>query len=131
VDIEDVVSAHLCALDRARALGFGRYIISATTPFERGDAEDLRRDAPAVLRRRVSGWEEIYARLGWRMAPSIDRVYDNARARADLGWTPRYDFASVLAHANEGREIQSPLASAIGRKGYHVDAGSVVHTTSS
>src|SRR5579871_2185066 len=33
VDIEDVVSAHLLAAERAPALGFRRYIISATTPF--------------------------------------------------------------------------------------------------
>ena len=33
VDIEDVVSAHLLALEKARAIKFGRYIVSATTPF--------------------------------------------------------------------------------------------------
>jgi len=44
VDIEDVVSAHLCALERAAAIGFGRYVISATTPFRREDAEELRPD---------------------------------------------------------------------------------------
>ena len=33
VDLEDVVSAHQLALERAPAIGFGRYIISATTPF--------------------------------------------------------------------------------------------------
>jgi nucleoside-diphosphate-sugar epimerase len=32
VDIEDVVSAHLLALERAPSIGFGRYIIAATTP---------------------------------------------------------------------------------------------------
>ena len=31
VDLEDVVDAHLRALERAPALGFGRYIITATT----------------------------------------------------------------------------------------------------
>jgi hypothetical protein len=35
VDIEDVVSAHMLAVGYAPALGFGRYIISATTPFFR------------------------------------------------------------------------------------------------
>jgi UDP-glucose 4-epimerase len=122
VDIEDVVDAHLCALERARALGFGRYIISATTPLLPEDAAELRRDAPAVVRRRVPGWEPIYARLGWRMAPSLDRVYDNARARADLGWRPRHDFAAVLVRAAERGEIRSPLAREIGAKGYHAEA---------
>ena len=85
----------------------------------REDPAELRRDAPAVIGRRVPGWQAVYARLGWRMAPSIDRVYDNARARADLGWRPRHDFASVLARAREDGEIRSPLARTIGAKGYH------------
>ena len=33
VDLEDVVSAHRLALERAPEIGFGRYIVSATTPF--------------------------------------------------------------------------------------------------
>jgi nucleoside-diphosphate-sugar epimerase len=126
VDIEDVVDAHLCALDRAPALGFGRYIISAPTPFLPDDAEALRRDAPAVLRRRVPGWEPIYARLGWRMAPSLDRVYDSTRARTDLHWQPRHDFAAVLARAAATGDIRSPLARAIGSKGYHPAAADPV-----
>jgi UDP-glucose 4-epimerase len=35
VDLDDVVSAHRCALERAPAIGFGRYIVSATTPSRR------------------------------------------------------------------------------------------------
>ena len=42
VDIEDVVSAHQLALERAPAIGFGRYIISATTPFTRDDLTAIR-----------------------------------------------------------------------------------------
>jgi nucleoside-diphosphate-sugar epimerase len=121
VDIEDVVDAHLCALDRAQVLGFGRYIISATTPLRPEDTAELRRDAPAAVSRRVSGWQAVYAQLDWRMAPAIDRVYDNARARADLGWRPRHDFATVIARAREGGDLRSPLARAIGIKGYHGD----------
>jgi nucleoside-diphosphate-sugar epimerase len=30
VDLEDVVSAHLCAIERAPSIGFARYIVSAT-----------------------------------------------------------------------------------------------------
>jgi len=53
VDIEDVVSAHLLAIEKAPAIGFARYIISATTPFGRDDLLDLRAHAPAVVKRRV------------------------------------------------------------------------------
>ena len=119
VDIEDVVSAHLCALERAADIGFGRYIISATTPFHPEDVHALRRDAPSVVRRRVPEWEAAYARLAWLLVPSISRVYDNARARSDLRWTPKHDFVGVIRRARDGGEVVSPLAQAIGIKGYH------------
>ncbi|MBV8757065.1 MAG: NAD(P)-dependent oxidoreductase [Deltaproteobacteria bacterium] len=118
-DIEDIVSAHLCALERAPAIGFGRYIISATTPLTRDDAAELARDAPAVVDRRVPGWRVTYAARGWRMPATLDRVYDNRRARAALGWEPRNDFASVLARLAHGDDPRSPLARTIGKKGYH------------
>lgn len=119
VEIDDVVSAHLLALERAPALGFARYVISATTPFRREDLAELRRDAPGVVARRVPGWEAVYARLGWKMLPSIDRVYVNDRARAELGWQPRHDFARVIEQLRRGEDFRSPLARAIGAKGYH------------
>jgi UDP-glucose 4-epimerase len=119
VDIEDVVDAHLLAIEKASALGFGRYIVSATTPFTRDDLAELRRDAPAVVRRHVPEHVAEYERRGWTMFESIDRVYDNARARAELGWRPRHDFASVIARLREGDDPRSPLARAVGSKGYH------------
>jgi len=119
VDIADVVDAHLLALERAPALGFGRYVISATTPFRRDDAEALRRDAAAVLARRVPAYEAEYARLGWRMFPGIGRVYDNALARDALGWRPRHDFASLLARLRDDADPRSALAREVGVKGYH------------
>jgi UDP-glucose 4-epimerase len=120
-DVQDLVDAHLLALERAPALGFGRYVLSATTPFRREDAAQLGRDAQAVLRQRVPGYEAEYARRGWRMHRSIDRVYDNARAREQLGWRPVYDFAYRLARLRVGEDPRSPLAQAIGIKGYHGD----------
>lgn len=119
VDLEDAVSAHLCAIERAPALGFGRYIISATTPFTRGDLAALRTDAPGVVGRHFPGYREIYERRGWKMFPGIERVYVNERARQDLGWRPRHDFAAVLARLRAGEDFRSPLARAVGAKGYH------------
>jgi len=121
VDIEDVVSAHRCAAERAAAIGFGRYIVSATTPFSQDDMATLRIDAPAVVRRLAPDYEAEYRRRGWRMLPSIDRVYVNARARAELGWRPKHDFASVIARLAAGGDILSPLARTIGAKGYHTE----------
>lgn len=61
---EDVVSDHLLALERARSIGFGRYIITATTPFLPDDLFDLHVNAPLVVRRRVPEYEAEYARRG-------------------------------------------------------------------
>lgn len=119
VDIADVVDAHLLALARAPEIGFARYIISATTPFTPEDLPELRADAPAVVRRRVPAYVDEYARRGWVMFPSIDRVYVNERARRDLGWQPRYDFGAVIERLRVGEDPRSPLARAIGSKGYH------------
>jgi nucleoside-diphosphate-sugar epimerase len=119
-DIEDVVTAHICALNAASRIGFGRYIISAPTSFVPDDALDLRVNAPMVLQKRVPEYEAEFARRGWRMFPGIDRVYDSARARRDLGWMPRYDFGHVLTCLRADEDPRSPLARIVGSKGYHL-----------
>jgi UDP-glucose 4-epimerase len=121
VDLEDVVDAHLLAVEKAPSIGFARYIISATTPFQPDDLPDLRVNAPQVVSRRVPEYEEEYARRGWTMFPSIERVYVNERAGRELGWQPRYDFRRVLDLLKSGGDIRSPLARAVGSKGYHAD----------
>jgi nucleoside-diphosphate-sugar epimerase len=119
VDIEDVVSAHRCAIERAPRLGFGRYTISAPTPFTRADCAQLRTAAPAVVSRVVPGYEAVYAERGWRMFDRIERVYDSTRAREDLGWSPSYDFARAIELLAAGEDPRSRLARDVGAKGYH------------
>ena len=121
-DIQDVADAHLLAMARAPAIGFGRYIVSATTPFTTADLAGLRDDAPAVVRRLFPDYAAEYQRRGWRMFGQIDRVYVNARARADLGWAPRYDFRRVLGLLKAGEDPRSPLARTVGAKGYHAES---------
>lgn len=123
VDLEDVVAAHLLALERAPELGFERFVVSATTPFSREDLAALRADAPAVVARLFPAYPEVYRARGWRMFPALERVYVNARARERLGWRPRWDFARVLECLARGEEPSSPLARAVGAKGYHRRAG--------
>jgi UDP-glucose 4-epimerase len=118
-DIEDVVTAHLLAMQKAPMLGFGRYIISATTPFTPDDLQALRSNPSAVVRRHVPCYEMEYRRRGWSMAPAIDRVYVNELARARLGWQPRYDFGGIIQRLRASDEFRSPLAIAVGSKGYH------------
>jgi len=124
-DLEDVVSAHLRALERAPDIGFGRYIVSATTPFTPDDLRELRTDAPAVVHRLFPDAERIYEQRGWRMFPGIERVYVNAKAREELGWEPRHDFRAAL-----GREDhRSELTRAVGAKGYHAEPTGPYTTT--
>ncbi len=118
-DLEDVVSAHLLALEKAASIGFGRYIISATTPFTPEDLLELRTHAPQVLSRKMPDYEAEYARRGWKMFPGIERVYVNEHARSELGWRPVYDFRYVLDRLKADEDPRSPLARAIGSKGYH------------
>jgi len=127
VELEDVVSAHLLALQRAPRLGFGRYIISATSPFARADLEAIRTDLPSVVRRLYPDFDDVFSARGWRMFPAIERVYVNERARRDLGWRPRYDFRSALDRLAENADPFSPLARSIGAKGYH-DVSTGVYT---
>lgn len=118
-DIEDVAEAHLLAVERASGIGFGRYIISATTPFTPDDLAALRQDAPSVIRRLFPDCEALFAARGWTLFPSLDRVYDNSLARQELGWRPRHDFAAMLQALRRGEDFRSLLARAVGAKGYH------------
>lgn len=118
-DIADVVSAHLRAIERAPEIGFGRYIVSATSPFGPEDLADLHRDAERVILRLHPEAKGLFDANGWQFLPLIDRVYVNDRARADLRWTPRHDFAHVLACLRAGTDFRSALALEVGSKGYH------------
>ena len=118
-DIADIVDAHLLAMEKAPAIGFGRYIVSATTPFSESDLTALRHNAAEVVKRLFPECGALYAARGWSLFAEIDRVYVNARARRDLGWQPKYDFASMLDCLRRGRDFRSPLARDVGIKGYH------------
>jgi len=128
VDLADVVEAHRLALERAPAIGFGRYVVTATTPFSPEVLGELRADAPAVVRRRFPDVDEVYSRRGWTLLPSIERVYVNARARRDLHWAPRYDFAHALDCLRRGDDPRSELARVVGAKGYHLESTGVYTT---
>jgi UDP-glucose 4-epimerase len=119
VDLHDAAAAHLLALERAPEIGFGRYIISATTPFTPEDLPTLRHDVPGIVRRSFPEFEELYAARDWTMLPGIDRVYVNEHGRDQLGWSPVYDFRSALDRLAAGKDPRSPLALAVGAKGYH------------
>ena len=119
VDVQDVAAAHLLAMAKAPELGFGKYILSATTPFGPDDLAELSGNAPETVARLFPDQPGEYERRGWRMFPGLDRVYVNEKARTELGWRPTYDFRHVLDLLKAGEDPRSPLARAVGAKGYH------------
>jgi len=119
VDLADIVHAHLLAIEKAKKIGFGRYIISATSPFQQEDLKALQQDASAVVARIFPGFVESYEQKGWRMFPKLDRVYINTKARLELGWEPRHNFQHVLDSIKQGESFFSPLALEVGSKKYH------------
>jgi UDP-glucose 4-epimerase len=119
VDVEDVVASHLLAMEKAPELGFDKFIITATSPFQREDLAQLGVDAPAVLAKYFPEFPAIYAQRGWKMLPALDRVYVNARARELLGWRPQFDFAHALRCVAADEDYRSPITLSIGSKGYH------------
>ena len=119
LDIADAVSAHLLAAEHAPRIGFARYIVSATSPFEQRHLAALARDAAAVVRELYPECAQLYAARGWQLFPAIDRVYVNERARRELCWRPEFDFAHVLRCLQGDRDFRSALAREVGSKGYH------------
>jgi UDP-glucose 4-epimerase len=95
--VEDAAEAHVAALGRAPQIGFDVFIVSAQTPFRQQDCAELIADAPAVVARYFPDCPRLYARKGWTMFSSIDRVYDPSRARERLGFVCKTGFADVLA----------------------------------
>ncbi|RWK00698.1 NAD(P)-dependent oxidoreductase [Mesorhizobium sp.] len=95
--VEDAAAAHVAALEKAPSLGFDFFIVSAPTPFRPQDCAELIADAAAVAARYFPDYPSLYARKGWTMFSSIDRVYDPSRAREKLGFVCKTSFADVLA----------------------------------
>ncbi|MDF2381615.1 NAD(P)-dependent oxidoreductase [Nostoc ellipsosporum NOK] len=119
VDIADAAEAHLLAIGKLASIGFAKYIISATSPFTPQHLQQLHTDAAAVVEKLFPEMKELYNARGWKMLPRIDRVYVNEKARTELGWMPRYDFAHILDCLKHNRDFRSDLALKTGSKGYH------------
>lgn len=94
--VEDAAQAHVVALARAPAIGFGIFIVSAPTPFVRSDVEALGRDAAAMVAHHFPDAPALYAQRGWQLPSRIGRVYDAGEAERVLGFRCRTGFAQVL-----------------------------------
>jgi nucleoside-diphosphate-sugar epimerase len=103
--VEDAADAHIAALDRTPDLGFGIFVVSAPTPFNRTEAHELKRDAAAVVARHFPDAPALYAQCGWTLPTSLDRVYDASHAERRLGFRCGTGFAEVLSALREGRRL--------------------------
>jgi len=103
--VEDAAEAHVVAFERAPALGFDTFILSAPPPFEEAESEELIRDARAVIARHFPEAEALYARRGWELPRFIDRVYDPSRAERRMGFHCRTDFRAVLRALDGGEQL--------------------------
>lgn len=84
ISARDAAQAHALARRRTEP-GFNRWVVSGTTPFLPVDALALLHHAPAVIGRRAPALALAFARRGWPLPTSIDRVYCPARAMHALG----------------------------------------------
>lgn len=100
--VQDAAHAHIMALERAPALGFETFILSAPPPFSRSDADALIQDARAVIAHYYPEAAGLYADKGWVLPNHIDRVYDPAKAEHLLGWRAETDFAAILLALAKG-----------------------------
>jgi nucleoside-diphosphate-sugar epimerase len=103
--VEDAARAHIAALDRAPQIGFGTFIVSAPTPFDRRECEALKHDAAEVIARHFPDAPALYAAKGWELPKSIGRVYDAALAEKVLGFRCETDFRAVLDALRDGRPL--------------------------
>ncbi|CAL5873187.1 uncharacterized protein PFLUO_LOCUS7456 [Penicillium psychrofluorescens] len=120
-DIEDIVSASVCAMKRAKDIRWGKYIISAPPPFnsDMNTLNALNRSPAEVLRKEFPDVDIVFKEKGWKHLARIDRVYDSSRAVKDLGWTPKYTFGKTVERLVRGEQWKSDLTARVGRKGYH------------
>lgn len=95
VDAEDVAQAHALAL-QAPIAGFETFNISARSPFTIADCNALLADARSVVLAHHPWAQAEFARRGWGLPESIDRVYVVDKAIAGLGYRPVHDFASLF-----------------------------------
>jgi len=110
VHILDAVTAHKQAIERAPEISFDKFIITATTPFRESDCAELIWDAPTTLKKYYPSYKEIFDKIGWKMFPSLSRVYDNKKAREYLGWRPKYNFSEALGNVAFGGNAPNPMA---------------------
>jgi UDP-glucose 4-epimerase len=110
VSLEDVVDAHLLAMEKAETIQFDHFIISAQSPFQIQDVEALEENGlEKVLNEKYPKWKEHYEKLGFKIPRAADRIYSCEKAMLMLGYSPKWSFQSVVEHfVEQGNELVIP-----------------------
>jgi len=87
VDVQDVATAHLLALDQAEVRG--TFNVAGPVLFKPSDVYELWMDSQSLIRRRLPKVAEAFEKRGWPLPSQIDRVYDSGLAGRVLGYQPR------------------------------------------
>jgi len=95
VDVRDAAAAHCLALHNTD-IEFEIFNISAQSPFNENDTDELLHDARKVINRYYPSAEKIFGERGWEMPESIDRVYVISKAKKLLGYDPRHNFEELM-----------------------------------
>ncbi len=95
VDAADVAQAHELALAPGLS-GYQVFNISARSPFAKSECRALLLSAGSVLAAHHPWAVAEFARRGWGLPESIDRVYVVEKAIAGLGYRPEHDFESLF-----------------------------------
>ena len=95
VDVRDVVSAHVRALETSLD-NFEIFNISAQPLFTEDDLGDLRKDVMKVLEKKAPRLISFYQERGWEIPSFIDRVYVIGKAKYFLDYKPRHNLEEML-----------------------------------
>ena len=95
VDAADVAQAHELALAPGLK-GFQVFNISARSPFSVAECGTLLSDARTAVLAHHPWAPAEFARRGWGLPESIDRVYVVDKAIAGLGYRPAHNFESLF-----------------------------------
>lgn len=91
VDVRDVVSAHVLALEAPETLGHQVFNITADSPLCRADPSEFRRDPVGTLESVAPGARAL-VEAGELQVTADMEWYSIAAAQAELGYRPQYGF---------------------------------------
>ncbi len=95
-DLTDVARGHIQAL-MVELSGAHILNVAGPYPFREQDTQELLHDARSVILRYFPAAERLFAKRGWKLPTTIDRVYSSRAATGLLGYQPQAGFLEFLS----------------------------------